>query len=274
MPLTAAGELSIVSSADLGPLGAATGAAVAYHWDWPNVAPQLVPWLLVLGLLVLRPNRNGSAWLIWLPIICSIGVTRLPLGLPSGGDFLLDAAVALAFALAAVWLLSPYLRRRHRLLTVLCVLSVLGVFGALELVANQCGGLSVDEWIPAAMVLGFGVLASDLALGVVGWLCRRGFSPVRLYVCLLASLLVVWLVMAAPFILAALLTANEVFAWSEFLIPIIGAAGVNFALLLPFLILSSANPVFHERLKSLLHVQPPVAPPLAAPATPETALKT
>jgi hypothetical protein len=63
--------------------------------------------------------------------------------------------------------------------------------------------------------------------------------------------------------------------WNEFFVPILGVAGANFALLLPFLILSSASPYYRERLKWLLHVPPPAPPalPIPVPAEPATALK-
>jgi hypothetical protein len=46
----------------------------------------------------------------------------------------------------------------------------------------------------------------------------------------------------------------------------------TFAMLLPFLILSSASPFYRERLKALLHVKSE-APPVMAPV-PEASLKT
>ena len=30
--------------------------------------PQLLPWLAILALLALKPNRGWSAWWIWLPL--------------------------------------------------------------------------------------------------------------------------------------------------------------------------------------------------------------
>ena len=61
-------------------------------------------------------------------------------------------------------------------------------------------------------------------------------------------------------------------AWSEFFVPVLAVAAVNFATLLPFLILSSASPFFRERLKALLHVKPE-APPAIAPL-PDASVKT
>jgi hypothetical protein len=198
------------------------------------------------------------------------------LGLPAAEGFLLDAAVALVFGLAAVWLLATYLRRGYRLLTALGVLLVLGGAGSLELLPKQSQGLFSGEWVVQVFILGFGALASSVALLLAGWFCRRRFSPIKLYVLVLVSLPAVWLALTAPVFLVALSTSGAPIAWAEFLLPVVAVTGANFALLLPFLILSSANSLFRERLKLILHVQPP-APPALAPVAgtmPEAVLKT
>jgi len=38
-------------------LGSKDGSPVAYEWVLPGVAPLLLPWLAILGLLTLKPNR-------------------------------------------------------------------------------------------------------------------------------------------------------------------------------------------------------------------------
>ena len=58
----------------------------------------------------------------------------------------------------------------------------------------------------------------------------------------------------------ASITSGGQIPWSEFFIPILSVAAGNFLLLLPFLILSSANAFFRERLKALLPVSPPADP--------------
>jgi len=261
--------LQIVASADLGGLGAKTGPPSAYNWVLPSVAPLLLPWLALLALLAMKPNRNGAAWLIWLPVGCALAITLLPLTLPSVFDSLLDVFAALVFGVAAVWLLSTYLRRPHRLVTFFCILFALAGFSLLAFVSKQGANLLDLEWLPFAIVLGVGVLTSTVALSLGGWICRRRFRPVGLCVWMLVSLLAVWVAISAPFFIFALIASGNQLPWSEFFIPVFGIAVGNFALLLPFLILSSASPFFCARLKSLLHVQPAAPPPLheLAPAT-------
>lgn len=272
MPLTAAGQLTIVASSDLGGLGSKDGSPVAYDWVLPGVAPLLLPWLVILGLLTLKPNRCASAWLIWLPLGCVFILTLAPpTFLPSGTDFFLDAIAALAIGLAAVWLLSNYLKQQHRVLTFLCLLFALAGFSMLAAVAKQGLNLLSVESLQIGVVLGVGVLASAVALSLTGLICRKGYRPLGLYVWLFLLLAGIWLLLAAPFFVIALVASSGGIPWNEFFIPVFAVAAGNFAILLPYLILSSASPFFRERLKAVLNVKP-IAPPVIPPL-PETGLK-
>jgi hypothetical protein len=244
-----------------------------YNWVLPGLAPLLLPWLATLGLLTLKPNRRAAAWLIWLPLVCVMAITTLPSVVPSGAEFLFDAAVALAFGLAAVWLLSNFLRQRHRLLTFFCVLITLCTFSGMALVTRQGWNLFNTEVLQISLLLGVGVLATTAALTLDGWICRRGFRPLGIYLWLFISLAAIWLALALPFFLIAVFVSRgSAPPWSEFFIPVLSVAFGNFLLLLPFLILSSASPFFRDRLKALLNVQRE-PPPMLAPVS-ETNLKT
>ncbi|MGA9453059.1 MAG: hypothetical protein WBW41_17150 [Verrucomicrobiia bacterium] len=272
MPLTAGGKLTIVAFSDLGALGSRDGPPVAYDWVLPGIAPLLLPWLAILGLLILKSNRCAGAWLIWLPLACVIAFTLAPLPiLPAGTDFFLDVFAALAVGLAAVWLLSDYLRRQNRFVTFLCVLPALAGFSLLAFVSRQGWSFTIETF-EVGIVLAVGVLASSVALSLGGLIYRGRYRPLGLYLWLLILLAVVWLVIAAPFFLFALMASGGTIAWSEFFVPVLAVATVNFATLLPFLILSSASPLFRERLKTLLHVKPE-GPPVMAPL-PDAQLKT
>lgn len=236
---------------------------VNYNWVLPSVAPLLVPWLAILGLLALKPNRTAAAWLIWLPLGCVMLLTLAPPILPGGTNFFLDAIAALAIGLAAVWLLPNYLRQSHRLLTFFCVLLALAGFSALALASRQGWSLMEAETLQIGIVVAVGVLASALALTLGGWICRGRYRPITLYLWLLLSLVIVWLVIAMPFFVIALVSSGNGIVWSEFLITVLAVATGNFIVLLPFLILASANPLFRERLKALLHVKPEAPPQLS-----------
>ncbi len=265
MPLNAGGNLSIVASSDLGGLGARDGAPLSYNWVLPGAAPLLLPWFVILALLVLKPNRRAGAWLIWLPLGCVLAVSQaFPPLLPSGSEFFLDATAALAIGLSAVWLLSDYLRRQNRFVTFLCVLLALAGFSLLAAVAKPGGDFPSAESFFSNIVLAFAVLASAVALCLSGLICRGRYRPLGLYACLLLLLWGVWLLMATPFFVGDEVTSGNTLPWSQFVIPVLAVASANFVTLLPFLILSSASPLFRERLKSLLYMKP-VVPPVMPP---------
>ena len=109
VPLTTAGKLKVVAYADLGGLGAKQGVPVGYDWVQPSLMPQVLPWLAILALLMLKPNRCASAWWILVPLACVGGVASLPEPvrqlLPSSQfEIFLELIGALGFGLAAVWL--------------------------------------------------------------------------------------------------------------------------------------------------------------------------
>jgi hypothetical protein len=265
VPLTASGKLSVVASANLGALGSNQGPAVEYTWVLPSIAPILFPWLIILALLALRPNRTAAAWLIWLPLLCVMALALVPPVLPSGTEFLFDLLAALGIGLAAVWLLMSYLRHSHRLVTSLFVLLALAGFSGLAFVSRQGLNLLDGNTLSAGVLLVVGVLVNVIALTLDGWICRSRYRPMGLYLWLLVSLGAVWLLTALPFFLVALLASGGRISWNEFFLPVLGVAAANFALLLPFLILSSASGFFRERLKALLHVKAE-APPLIVQA--------
>jgi hypothetical protein len=253
-----------VALSDLGGLGAKEGSPVAYEWLMPSVAPVLLPWLMILALLVMKPNRNAAAWWVWLPLGCVMAfIHSPPINLPSSANFFLDVFAALAFGLAAVWLLLFKLRQAHRFVTFLSVLLALAVFSALAFVVRMdWSGLSV-ELLPICIMLAIAGLATAAALSLAGWICRKRYSQIGVYLWTLVSILVIWLLIASPFILIALASSGGGLELNDMLLPVLSVALGNFATVLPFLILSSASPFYRERLKALLHVKPEAPPVLA-----------
>jgi hypothetical protein len=261
-----------VASSDLGALGSKEGAPVIYNCVLPTFGPLLLPWLAILALLALKPNRCAAAWSIWLPLGCLIALTLAPAEiLPQGAAIFLDAIAALAAGLGAIWLLSSYLLRPQRFLTFLCVLCALAAFSVLAFVSQQGWSFTTDT-LPGGILLAVGVPISAAALSLCGVICRGRYRPRGLYAWLLLLLAVLWLVVTAPFFVIALLSSGGRNEWSQYFALVLGVAVFHFMTLAPFLILSSASPFFRERLKALLNVKPE-APPLIAPM-PEAALKT
>jgi len=252
----------------------------------------LLPWLAILALLALKPNRGWSAWWICVPLAGVVGVCHWlqqaaqtsPADRPGEAvGMLLQVPVALGFGLAALWLLAPYLGRGHRFRTFLGILAVLVFSIAFSFAATVGWGLGLE---PVASLLdprhcaataNVGVMglpflipltlpAPGLAAAMVlcGLACRGRHRPVGLYLWLFLSLLVVWVVPALLQVLCRIASPDSLeYALVLGIGPLMVA--VTFATLLPFLILSSASPFFRERLKVLLCLRPK-APPAIQPA--------
>ena len=258
------------------------------------VAP-LLPWLAILALLALKPNRGWAAWWIWLPLaVVAAACHCLRQALQSSPEngpqeaFEVFLAVPLAwgFGLAALWLLASHLGRDYRSRTLLGSLTILALcsvfsFGATAgwgLMAEPVMSLMDPRHCSATASVGLAALpllvplllpapVLAVALALCGLACRGRYRPIGLYLWLVLSLLAGWIAVSAL-----------LYAWCHVALP--GFAGygpfccialflgaVAFAVSLPFLILASASRFFRERLKALRHVKPPVPAAVAAPAT-------
>ena len=244
--------------------------------------PPLLPWLAILALLALKPNRGWSAWWIWLPLGgLAAGCHGLKLavqGAPNemvGGALavLLEAPVALAFGLAALWLLAPCLGRCRRFRMFLGSLAILVVFIVFSFAARVGWGLGMEPVMSlldprhcaatayaGVMALPFLVPlllpAPGLAAAMVlcGLACRGSPRPFRLCLWLGLALLAVWVAGSALAYGLWRIASPASMGFGPFLGVGLLMVAVTFATLLPFLILSSASPFFRERLQALLRI--------------------
>jgi hypothetical protein len=258
-------------------MGAKEGPPVAYNWMRASTMPVALPWLAILLLLFFKPNRRPRAWWILAPLAClawGVGfLTDLWPSVPSElADALHDVVVALAFGVGAVWLLSPYLKSRFRILNMLGFLFVLEAVSLVIFASTQDWNvLGVQE---AGIGIGLAICSAVIpaAVGLAGLLCRRRYRPLVLCAGLLAMLLGLWVLGLLPLFLIQ--TAGQNVPASAVSVPILMATGLCFGVLLPFLLLSFSNSLFRERLIRLLRLapeSPPVIP--AAPVSPELRLQ-
>jgi hypothetical protein len=268
--------LKIAAVSDLGGLGAKEGSPVTYNWTLSNPLPVLLPWLGILCLLLLKPNRCAQAWWIWVPLAALAGLAA---ALHSGEDFMpgaLRGAIADwlttgSFGLAAVWLVAGYLGWKHRALAWLGTLVTLTGVSLLSFAVRQAIEGLAPETVPTGIFLCAGGLVMSVALTLAGLVCRGRYAPLRLCLWLLAALLVVWLLVIGPFFLAAMIFSNGQVQVTALVEAVLSATGITFGLLLPFLLLSFVNEFYRRRLKELLHLggeqTPPVIErPLTSPA--------
>jgi len=253
-----------VAYADLGGLGSKQGAPVTYDWVMPSLTPQVLPWLAILALLMLKPNRCATAWWILVPLACAAWASSPPESLrellpASQLEIFLELIGALGFGLAAVWLLAGYLGWKHRMLAFLGILLALGGFGLLTCVARQ--GLGI-ETLQVGFVVTASALVISVALTLAGLMCRGRYGGLRLCVWLFAALVVVWLLVIGPFAVIAAISSGGNVPLGQFLGVVPMMAGLSFGIVLPFLVLAFANDFYRERLQGLLHLGAAAPPPI------------
>jgi hypothetical protein len=244
---------------------------VAYTWAAPSLLPQVLPWLAVLVLLMLKPNRTARAWWIWAPLACVAGIDA---GLRPALEFIPSGVLrifchtfnSLAFGIAAAWLLAPYLQNRLRFFVFLKMLLTVAVMSAGAYLVRL-------DWEELGIALGFlvfvglCVLVAVAALSLAGLVCRRQYRPVRLTLWLVVLVAALWVLISAPFFLFAVLIQGG--PGLDFVQAVLTFVVLTFVGLLPFLALAFANGLYRERLKQLLRLEgpevPPVIPPITAP---------
>jgi hypothetical protein len=272
----------------VGQLGAAEGPAVAYNWTAQGLVAPLLPWLAILAMLALKPNRGGSAWWIWLPLgglLCgwhwaAASITAWPKDVL---NVFLDVPRALAFAVAGLLLLAPYVGRGRRFRILLGAGFLMAAFGAFSLVvaggwdagaATRLMGLPGGGYPFAAVWAGgaaqsglLTVMAFVIAMAMVlsGLVCSsRSFA--RVCLCFIGLLPAVLLAAAVVVHLLAPETSLDREGPLTALRAGLLISALSLCNLLPFLVLCAANRLFRERLKDLFHPRPHEgAPALARP---------
>jgi hypothetical protein len=138
---------------------------------------------------------------------------------------------------------------------------VLAVISALAFMSGR-GWHSMDsETIQGGIALVMGIAATSVALSLDGLACRGRYRPAVHYLWLVLWLAVAWVGFAALFNVVALRNMGLEIPWIKVIAFALVSAALNFVVLLPFLILSSASGFYRERLNALLHVKPEAFPP-------------
>ncbi len=249
-----AGELRLVVSSDLGGLGPTRGAPLLYRWGRANLLPEVLPWMAVLGLLLLRPNRDVRAWWVWVPLVTVNAVAGgvLSLAPTELADQFLEPFTSLAFGVAAVWLLAPYLGTKSRLVLFFAALLSLGLgsVGTQVLRADWSGG--GPERFGVLVLLGVCAFTLALAICLTSLMCRHRFAGLRVALWSLVWLAVAWTLTTAPVWVVALVVRGG--GSTQVLGFIAGLTLATFLSLLPFLLLSFAQPFYRQRLRAFLRV--------------------
>jgi hypothetical protein len=248
-------------------LGAKTGPAIAYQWLPPTSVPRFLPALALLLLLLPKRNRCWQALWVAAPVALSFVLQSLFWAIPgivSGApDGVVEVFSTVPFGLAAVWLLSPYLKVRGRFLTFLMMLAAMLAFSlfalAMERPRDEDGGAGYMFVIIAVLEL-----VLSVALNLAGWSCRKRFGRHRFARWLILWLLAGWAVFFA--VMSALEGPGPVL---EMGLALVITCAVSLGLLLPFLLLCFANGFYRERLREVLRLAAPAPPAAPGPPTPD-----
>jgi hypothetical protein len=252
--LIKSGELEFQAIADLDDLGAKTGTSVKARWTAPSLMPYLLPWLFLLALLLPRKNRSASVIWILVPLVITLLFSKA-LGLfgTSLCDMLGMFLYGIAFALAAFWLLMPWLRRRFWIATFfLMTLLIWGV--------SAGSGLIGSDWEDGTMVayaITMGVYAAiiSLALTIAGRLSQKRFKFIRF---MLALVLVITICVGGIFLVPFFQNPSGIM---EVLLGLAIAIGLMIGMILPYLLLSAIVGFYVRRLEEFIQPaseKPPV----------------
>lgn len=166
-----------MASADLGDLGPSQSEPAVVEWRWYYHLPGFAGWALIVALLVLvRENRNRSAWLILIPFLL-LGEVIWPwtvrlLALSSGAERRFGLPLQwLLVAWTALWLLSPWLARRRPVPAVFFVAALVTMVGIAAQLGVFLGGESSTYLIAAT--------ALPAAFVLTRWSCRKNYRPRR-----------------------------------------------------------------------------------------------
>ena len=221
-------------------------------------APRVVPWLVILGLLLRKPNRCRQAWWVWLPLLAlaGLGLGFVRCAWPNdqeSREIFQSLLMALGFGWAGMLLLAPSAPWPRKLGRFAGLLLGLSVFALLGLAFGRDWGRGMFSELTdlaCAVLLQFLVFGLAAALSFAGWFTRRRFTTPAFLGWSVLWLILVWLALAVPY------AALNVLGGSEALVAVLALAGsaslVSFVVTLPFLVLAATNPLYRQRLQQLV----------------------
>jgi hypothetical protein len=264
------GELRIVASQDLGPLGPSKDQPVMFRWRWYCHFPTLPLWGLILALLVApKANRHRQAWLVLIPLAVVLLVPRMLatlLSMPESTAETMGCFLGtLAMAWGAVWLAGHWLGCRLRKLTFFLILATMTAIG---LLSYWCNGTDAAGLVTAS--IGIALFSGVLPLSMLwtSYSCRKKFTPGRFRARLLVRMLVPLLLLMVAYMATLVLAVQgqpadlAIFA-PALLMMLIGSlvyACVLYLFNLPFLELAFRSAFYRERFERLFHIELPPAP--------------
>lgn len=263
--------MTISGSQSLGSLVGSSQPAT-FEWHWAYALLPFGPWLIVLLLLLLKPNRSAKAGAVLLPAAVSTAMVFAIFALPDAlRTWLPQVTSHLILGVAALMLISSrYAAFRTGVGEFFSALILLIGFGLAAVV--------VETWTftpPGlqSMIMEFVIYVFDILLLLAGLvaaarLCRRRMSILRLTLSFGLGALILTALFSLPVIALQLaFVPNQVMTFMPLALGhLVTTPLVFMALLFPFVLLVAFNSLHRERLE---HALRPLPLPLPEPATAE-----
>lgn len=240
---------------------------VEYEWPIYRHFASLLPMVVLLALMLLKPNRTAKAWLIFVPIAVGAAIFYLPaaalaiLSVSTGSPF---GGMSWLLGLAALWLLGDRFAGMRKRWAFPFAAFVVTAFALVEAIMRGHDPFALAfTIIPAVMPL--------LALVLAAFWCRKRFSGPRyvgMLACACATIVFIGVVASTLFFLISMGTLRPSMLFSLLVgVPMLTAIGalLIFVFLLPFVLLSLKCLFYRQRFVAALRL--PAAPvPPAVPA--------
>jgi hypothetical protein len=196
-----------VASKDLGQLGLAQSQPVMYEWKLYYQIPNLILWLILLGCLLLKENRNWQAWLVLIPLaaVCVLwGMMRqlLP-SVGSQANAFSHIVSTLMLGAAILWLMSDRLAQCKPAATFFLSLAILVAAGLISMYAFSGTSFSNESQSLLVMQLAWAV-SLVFGLLIARHFCRKKCGGVGFALSLLLWMIVVFDVMMFAVIVSML----------------------------------------------------------------------
>lgn len=265
--------MNIVAVQNIGPMGPAEGKPLVYNWPiYVHAARLLMPLVLVM-LLMRKPNRTRDAWLVLLPALAIpvlVGWVTEQVGGNGIAGLVEDAMAMFLFALAFLWLLAYRLENLPRTTILARVISIFLAAGVIGLIGVSYLGLDV-MLVPKAFVCMVLIGAFLAVMALTFYKSRKRYGPLRFLVRLFIIVVVGGATVVTGFAvllwaLSRVLTGgsfniNQLISTLSGEIPAsaIGSAAF-FLVLFPFLALALWAPTYRRRFHSIFRL-PGMQPP-------------
>jgi len=247
VPVWISGSLKIVADADLGSLGAKDSTPALVECPPVSWLALAAPGLVLLGFFGLKANRQLAAAAVFVPLGLLWSLLVLMGQVPfmaSGSETLVEAINALAFGVAAVWLLAPLVDDARRARVFFSVFAVMAGASLVVFLVEKHLQLGGQE---AFLMGALGVLSGlfSLSLSLAGFFCRKSNNWLLFAGCLVGFLGGVCFVSMGSIGLLNDLSPEQL------LLGFLGLFAIWAGILFPFILLGAFSSFYRQRLQNL-----------------------